>query len=186
MGRWQPDARARLESAALEEFGERGYDTVTVAEIAARAGLTERTFYRHFADKREVLFAGQDVLRDLLVERTAEALASAPPWAALERAFTAAAEAIAARGELPLRRQTVVEANQALRERELYKLDLIARSLGALLAEHGADGARTLGEASVAAFKVAFEEWVRVPGAAPLTQRVAASFATLRRGVAAR
>ena len=59
MSRWDPNARGRLEKAALELFRERGFDQTTTAEIAERAGLTERTFFRHFADKREVLFGGR-------------------------------------------------------------------------------------------------------------------------------
>ena len=67
MTRWEPDSRSRLEQAALALFGERGFENTTVAEIAARAGLTERTFFRYFADKREVLFSGAGTLQDLLV-----------------------------------------------------------------------------------------------------------------------
>src|SRR4029077_16325462 len=67
MGRWEPNARGRLEQAALELYVERGYEQTTVAEIAERAGLTERTFFRHFADKREVLFSGSGHLQDLLL-----------------------------------------------------------------------------------------------------------------------
>ena len=73
MGRWEPNARGRLEQAALELYLERGFEQTTVAEIARRAGLTERTFFRHFADKREVLFAGADMLQDLLVSTVASA-----------------------------------------------------------------------------------------------------------------
>ena len=58
MGRWEPDARGRLERAAMELYIERGFEQTTVTEIARRAGLTQRTFFRHYADKREVLFAG--------------------------------------------------------------------------------------------------------------------------------
>ena len=68
MARWEPNARGRLELAALELYGERGYDQTTVAEIAERAGLTERTFFRYFADKREVLFYGAGMLQDWLVQ----------------------------------------------------------------------------------------------------------------------
>jgi len=57
MSRWNPNARGRLEQAAYELFLDRGYEQTTVADIARRAGLTERTFFRHYADKREVLFA---------------------------------------------------------------------------------------------------------------------------------
>src|SRR3954454_15613014 len=75
IGRWEHNARGRLEQAALELYVEHGFEQTTVAEIAARAGLTERTFFRHFADKREVLFGGAAVLQDLLVTT----LAAVPP-----------------------------------------------------------------------------------------------------------
>ena len=77
MTRWEPDARGRLEQAALELYGERGFEQTTVAEIAKRAGLTERTFFRHFADKREVLFGGAGALQELLVSTVASAPDSA-------------------------------------------------------------------------------------------------------------
>ncbi len=67
MVRWEPGSQGRLAQAALELYGERGYDQTTVAEIAERAGLTERTFFRYFSDKREVLFSGAKALQELLV-----------------------------------------------------------------------------------------------------------------------
>src|ERR1700683_68726 len=79
MTRWEPDARGRLLKAALELYGERGFEQTTVAEIAARAGLTERTFFRHFADKREGLFACGGAPRDVIPSAVAEAPASLPP-----------------------------------------------------------------------------------------------------------
>src|SRR6059036_3441226 len=77
MSRWQPNARGRLEQAALELYTERGFDQTTVAEIAQRAGLTERTFFRHFADKREVLFSGSENLQEAIVGAVESAPASA-------------------------------------------------------------------------------------------------------------
>src|SRR5476649_196785 len=79
MVRWQPDSRGRLEEAALALYGEKGFENTTVAEIAERAGLTERTFFRHFADKREVLFDGAVMLQELLVSAAAAAPDSAAP-----------------------------------------------------------------------------------------------------------
>src|SRR5213080_3586390 len=79
MSRWTPDARGRLEQAALELYGERGFEQTTVAEIARRAGLTERTFFRHYADKREVLFDGSSALQELFVNAVVEAPQSAAP-----------------------------------------------------------------------------------------------------------
>src|SRR5580700_4321965 len=83
MGRWQPDARARLQAAALALYGERGYEETTVAEIAERAGLTKRTFFRYFADKREVLFFGAVELEELIVAGVGAAPPSATPLEAV-------------------------------------------------------------------------------------------------------
>src|ERR1700733_12926965 len=91
MGRWQPDARGRLAEAALALFGERGFDQTTVAEIAERAGLTKRTFFRYFADKREVLFLGAQGLKELFLTAVAAAPESAAPLDAVAAALDAAA-----------------------------------------------------------------------------------------------
>ena len=91
MARWAPDARGRLERAALELYGEHGYDATTVAEIAERAGLTERTFFRYFADKREVLFWGAGALQGFLVDAVDTAPASVAPLEAVVAALEAAA-----------------------------------------------------------------------------------------------
>ena len=79
MTRWEPGAPERLAQAALELYAERGFEQTTVAEIAKRAGLTERTFFRHFTDKREVLFAGQDDFQRLFVTEVEAAPADATP-----------------------------------------------------------------------------------------------------------
>src|ERR1700721_2325487 len=91
MGRWEPDSRGRLQEAALALFAERGFDQTTAAQIADRAGLTERTFFRHFADKREVLFGGSASLQELLVSTVADAPAGTHPHDAVAIAIEAAA-----------------------------------------------------------------------------------------------
>src|SRR3982074_3981898 len=96
MGRWEPNARGRLEQAALELYGEHGFDQTTVAEIAARAGLTERTFFRHFTDKREVLFWGQSALHDVFVSTVANAPDSVAPIDAIGAALEAVGEPLEA------------------------------------------------------------------------------------------
>src|SRR6201996_5140071 len=90
MARWEPDARGRLEKAAMELFQERGYVRTTVEEIAARAGLTERTFFRYFADKREVLFSGSKTLEKSIVDRIASAPREASPLDVVAAAFEGA------------------------------------------------------------------------------------------------
>src|SRR5690348_6475853 len=94
MARWKPDGRGRLEQAALALFGERGFENTTVAEIAARAGLTERTFFRHYADKREVLFGGGGELLQVLVGAVAGAPQDAGPIDAVASGLDAVAEVL--------------------------------------------------------------------------------------------
>ncbi len=162
MGRWQPNARGRLEQAALELYTERGFEQTTVAEIAERAGLTERTFFRYFADKREVLFWGQAALLEMLVNHVAGAPDSAAPIDAVGAALQAAGELFEGRREQARRRQTVIAANAGLQERELIKLASLASAMADVLRRRGvADpAARLTAEAGVAVFKVAFERWI--------------------------
>ena len=142
MGRWEPDARGRLEQAALELYGERGFDHTTVAEIAERAGLTERTFFRHFADKREVLFGGAGALQELLVSAVADAPDAAAPIDAVAAALEAAGALLQERRELARQRQAVIAANPELQERELIKLASLAAALADALRRRGVARAR--------------------------------------------
>src|SRR3954453_20547743 len=93
VSRWEPNARGRLEQAALELFGERGFEQTTVEDIAERAGLTKRTFFRHFSDKREVLFGGADEFKELFMKGLARAPASAAPIEAIAMTLEAVAAA---------------------------------------------------------------------------------------------
>src|SRR3954447_24119140 len=91
MGRWEPGAAGRLREAALELYVAHGYEQTTVAEIAERAGVTARTFFRHFADKREVLFAGSEALQEGMAAAVATAPADAGPLEAVAAALDSAA-----------------------------------------------------------------------------------------------
>src|SRR5215813_10694138 len=108
MARWEPGSRGRLRQAALELYGERGFENATVAEIAKRAGLTERTFFRHFADKREVLFAGSEALEELLVRTVGEAPASLAPLDAVGLGIEALGEVLPERAETSRQRQAII------------------------------------------------------------------------------
>jgi AcrR family transcriptional regulator len=162
MTRWEPNARGRLEQAALALYGERGFDNTTVAEIAARAGLTERTFFRHFADKREVLFGGGELLRELLVGSVAGAPDSVAPIDAVGAALEAAGALLEQRRDFARQRQAIIAANAELRERELIKLASLAGAIADALRRRGVAGpaASLSAEAGIAVFRVAFERWV--------------------------
>jgi AcrR family transcriptional regulator len=166
MGRWEPNARGRLAKAALELYAERGFEQTTVAEIAARAGLTERTFFRHFADKREVLFYGMEMARDLLMRAVAEAPASATPMEAVCAAFEAFGAVLQENPERVRLRDAIVSANAELRERELIKLAAFASAVAGALRNRGVQqqAASLAAEAGVAVFKVAFARWISEQG----------------------
>jgi len=187
MGRWEPNARGRLEQAAMDLFIERGFEQVTVAEIAGRAGLTERTFFRYFADKREVLFWGQGALRELLVDTVAGAPDSMAPIDAVAAALEAAGAVLQERREYARRRQAVIAANTGLRERELIKLASLASALAGALRRRGVTGpaASLTAEAGIAVFKIAFERWMSEAGEADLPRLIRASLDDLRTVTAA-
>ena len=162
MGRWEPDSRGRLEQAAFALFAERGFENTTVAEIAERAGLTERTFFRQYSDKREVLFAGGSEFQELVVSAIATAPAWLPPIDAVAAGLDAAAALLEERRAFARMRQAIIAANAELRERELIKLASLSAAIADTLRGRGlADPAASLtAEVAIAVFRVAFERWL--------------------------
>jgi AcrR family transcriptional regulator len=166
MSRWEPNTRERLLDAALELFGERGYDSVTVAEITERAGLTKRTFFRHFTDKREVLFVGQEQLSRIFAEAIADAPAPAGPAEAVAAALTAAATAMGPhRRDRARQVHAVVVGHRDLRERELLKLATLRAAMADALRACGVPDptAGLAAEIGGLAFTTGFARWV-APG----------------------
>lgn len=166
MARWEPNATERLAVAALDLFAERGYENTTVIDIAQRAGLTKSTFFRHYRDKREVLF-GDGSMNGLLAEAIAAAPATATPLEAVaqaldaigSRSFTPARRAFAAR------RRAVIAANPELQEREALKgLGLIASMVEALRRRGVPDvTASVAADLGALAWKIAYERWSETP-----------------------
>jgi AcrR family transcriptional regulator len=184
VARWEPNARGRLEEAALDLYVERGFENTTVEEIAKRAGLTERTFFRYFADKREVLFGGSELLADLLVGAVADA-PPGPPIDAVAAALEATGPLFEQRRKLVLRRQRVIAANPELQERELVKMASLAGALAGALRRRGVEepAASLTAEAGIAAFRVAFQRWVESPNG-EFSHLVRESVAQLKTAVA--
>ncbi len=182
MTRWEPNARGRLEQAALELYIERGFEQTTVAEIARRVGLTERTFFRHFADKREVLFWGAGALQELLVRTVARAPDSVPPIEAIAVALEAAGALFQERRDSARQRQTVIAANAELQERELIKLASLAAALADALRQRGVtDPAASLAaEAGIAVFRIAFARWINETNPRDLSQLIRESLDALK------
>ena len=181
MGRWEPDARGRLERAALELYLERGFDQTTVADIADRAGLTERTFFRHFTDKREVLFRGDELAQSIAVALEAVP-ASVPPLDAAAVALESTSDFFVDRRPHAAKRQEVINANPSLQERELIKLASMAGAIGDALRRRGVTepAASLSAEAAIAVFKVAFEGWLYDPAARDLATHIRETLTQLR------
>ncbi len=181
MARWQPDARGRLEAAAFELFRERGFEQTTVADIAARAGLDKRTFYRLFGDKREALFSGSGHVEEVLVQAVTET--DAGPFEAVVAAFRRVAEELFAdRLELVRARQAIIESSPELQERELRKTGSLAAAVTAALRARGLDEttATLATESGATVFRVAYARWVAPGSDAPLSDLIAEVAAELR------
>ena len=165
MPRSGADARRRLQGAALELWSERGYDATTAADIAARAGVTERTFFRHFPDKREVLFDGAAAMQAILVGTLAQAPADLTPFEALRTAFAAVEPLFEVNRAYSGVRQRVIAATPSLRERELAKAAFLASALADGLELRGVERrlAALAAEAAMAAFSHAVASWIEQP-----------------------
>jgi len=162
MARWEPHAAERLVRAALELFTEQGYDHTTVAEIAAHAGLTKSTFFRHSPDKREILFLGQDQLYELLASGIAGAPAGATPLETVAAGLDELAVAFSAgRRDFGPRRRAVIAAHPELQEREALKRRGYAAAIHEALQARGVDDpvAIVAGELGALAIGRAYSRW---------------------------
>jgi AcrR family transcriptional regulator len=164
MARWQPGTSERLRAVALELFASRGYEQTTAADIAGTVGVTERTFFRHFSDKREVLFRGQEQLTEAFLGGVSAAPDDAAPMdlvgAALEAGAVLFPDERRAYSRL---RQSVIDRNPALLERERHKMSGLAAAIGHALRARGVgEPAATLAaESARTVFGIAFTQWIR-------------------------
>lgn len=183
MSRWQPNARERLERAALELFIEQGFAETTVPQITAHAGLTTRTFFRHFADKREVLFAGEEELPALVVRLMADAPASLSPMLLIVQGLeTVVATRFEGRHANLRTRRAIVQADEGLRERELRKLSVLSEAISRGFRNRGVDEltAMLAAQLAVTVFSVTISRWLDQDGEQPLSELVHDTLRALR------
>ena len=184
MGRWQPGARERLEQAALDLFLEQGFTETTVPQITARAGLTTRTFFRHFADKREVLFAGEELVPDRVARLMAEAPPSLGPMELITEGLApTAAEIFEGRSlDYLLRRRAAIDAEPALHERELRKFSLMSQALEQGFRDRGVDDltAQLAAEIAVTTLRIAVTRWLNQHGDPDLPATINQTLAAMR------
>ena len=163
MVRWEPGTPERLQQAALDLFATRGYEQTTAREIAESVGLTERTFFRHFSDKREVLFHGQDVFVEAFLAGLDTTAPDAPPIELVAAALRSAASLFPDERRSHSRvRQAVIDNNPALQERELHKLANLAATIAGALRARGVDplAATLAAQSGTSVFGIAFAQWI--------------------------
>jgi len=177
MARWEPNASGRLTEAAMALFAERGYAKTTVGDIAAHAGLTERTFFNHFTDKREVLFAGSAQFVKQIVDVVRTAPKSQPPLDAVISAYESTSDFFEERRSFARKRSELIAAEPELQERELIKMMSLAAAITDVLKQRGtsASSATLVAEAGAAIFRVGFEQWLQDPKHRSLTLHVRAA-----------
>ena len=183
MGRWEPNAAQRLESAALELFVEQGFAETTVPQITARAGLTTRTFFRHFADKREVLFGGYDEIPDRVTGLIAGAPDGLPALAVIEQGLVAMAETrFEGRRDYLRTRREVIRTDPGLGERDLRKMAVLGEAATAAFRQRGLDelAAAVAAQLAVTAFGIAIGRWLDEDGDRPLADLIRETVAALR------
>jgi AcrR family transcriptional regulator len=181
MPRWEQGSESRLKEAALTLFEERGFEGTTTIEIADRARVTKRTFFRYFADKKEVLFAEQDDLRAALVQRIAQAPGDPGPLELVMSALTSFDwETIGSR-DSQRRRYAVIAASPELMERNLIKDHLIADEFASALRQRGVDAgtAEIAAGVGVQVFRAVYETWLAQVSDRTLTEISADALAQL-------
>ncbi|AGZ41003.1 TetR/AcrR family transcriptional regulator [Actinoplanes friuliensis] len=183
MARWQPDARQRLQQAALELFTEQGFAATTVPAITERAGLTTRTFFRHFADKREVLFADEAELPAYARKLVAEAPAGTSPLTITLEGLRAVAEArFEGRKDTIRQWRAIVATDAGLRERELQKRAALATAVRDGFCDRGLDPTRAalLAETSATLMYVSVTAWLEADDDRRLYDIIKTALTTLR------
>ncbi|RPE78653.1 MULTISPECIES: TetR family transcriptional regulator [unclassified Frondihabitans] len=182
MGRWEPGGSSRLREAALELFLEQGFDETTAGEIAQRVGLSERTFFRHFGDKKEVLFGGSEEFQREMIAAVADAPEGPSPLGVVASGLAKAARFFPDEArDYSRKRWRILGENPALQERELLKMAAIASGIGAVLRDRGVpEPAATLAaESGITVFRLAFERWLAPDEHRPLAEIERAMFVEL-------
>ncbi|MCQ8186775.1 TetR family transcriptional regulator [Streptomyces rugosispiralis] len=186
MARWDPGTEERLRKAALELFTERGYDQVTVTHIAERAGITRRTYFRYFPDKREVLFAHSDELAPAVAEAVRSAAPGTGDMAAVLNALATVGTYLTEHAKDPAQRQAVIRSSPELEERERTKLAALTDALQSALTSRGTANAQARAVAQLASlvFANAFTQWIELGGATGFRDCLRNATNTLREALA--
>ncbi|MEU6512294.1 helix-turn-helix domain-containing protein [Streptomyces sp. NPDC046942] len=182
MARWDPGTEQRLRKAAMELFQRYGYDNVTVTQIAEHAGITRRSYFRYFPDKREVLFANSDQLATAVGEAVLAADKDTSPLAAVLGALTEAGSHLAERAEHAAERHAVINSSPELQERERTKLAALSAAIQQALRQRGVapHAAKATAQVTTIAFANGYEQWIEANGRKAFADCLATATLALR------
>jgi AcrR family transcriptional regulator len=182
MPRWPEDSRRRLIDAALQTFAEHGFAESTVEDIAGTAGVTSRTFFRHFADKEEVLFGDDDELLPILIAAISDGSGPVAAEPHMRAALTTLAAVMEPNRDALLRRQRIIDSTISLSGRELAKQAQWQQTVTAALIDRGfpAEQADVLSAIGFALFRRSLHAWLADNDGPDLTQRITDALAGVR------
>ncbi len=181
MNRWTPDSAGRLRTAALQLFSEHGFDSVTVDQIADAAGVTQRTFFRYFPNKEEVLFSEGAQILDAITLGIAESELGAKPIEVIQAAVARLCATFEPDRARHRHRWQVIASVSSLHERELLKRHELATEIAQQLESRGIPKRRAavLAGASIATFQVVYVAWLTDKSRTSLASRMHQALADL-------
>jgi AcrR family transcriptional regulator len=162
MPRWEQGSAERMKQAAMELFEEQGFEATSAVQIAERARVTTRTFFRYFPDKDEILFADADVLNEALVQELLRTPDLTQPLQAVVRTLTGYDWEKLGSREVLRRRSLMITSNPRLLERDLIKQHQMADGFRQALCERGIDPdiADLAASTGSQIFRTAYRKWL--------------------------
>jgi AcrR family transcriptional regulator len=184
MPRWEVGSEERLKEAAMELFEEQGFENTSTIQIAGLAGVTNRTFFRYFFDKPEVLFSDSERLRAALVEGIRSAPSTLTPLETVAHALAEFDWRSLGSRESQRRRRAVIDSSPGLLERDLIKQHTMAQDFVEALLERGVDAdiARLATGVGICVFTTAYDQWIHADAdiaLSEISESVRATLATI-------
>jgi AcrR family transcriptional regulator len=180
MARWKPNAQNRLVQSALELFTEQGFNETTVEQIAKRADLTTRTFFRHFSDKREVLFMNDEFRPNSENKMHSQTSETVDVMNLINQGLIESAQHYENQREMLKVRQKIIDSDKGLLERELRKREELRIGLTCSFALAGVSAlqAELAAKVAMGIFTTAMTRWIYQPGKKKLTAYVQEAMVT--------
>jgi AcrR family transcriptional regulator len=181
MPRWEHGSEERLKQAAMELFDEQGFEATSAVQIAERARVTSRTFFRYFTDKEEVLFADSGMLGAALVEGIRQAADVGEPLRAVTRTLAGFDWESLGTREAQRRRDAMIASNPGLLERDLIKQQQMADAFSSALRGRGVDTdiAELAAGVGIQIFRTAYRQWLAADDSADLAVLTATAMSRL-------